>query len=92
MIKAKQGQTLYYVDPQLQKGKYAKPVVRSYFIHSQKTELPPEYCVIERMPVTLANELIDLGNQFFLSRRKAESHRAMTERYWMIYWKPIKTN
>lgn len=56
--------------------------VQKYFLHSRKTPLPPEGCIIEKMPEDLFNrKLIELQDKVFTSWRKAKSACDLKNRY-----------
>lgn len=71
-MKYKQGQTVYMVD-----GGYMhqppRPYIIKCFLYSRKQELPPEACIIEKMPVDHLNKLVSEGwVNVTVSRRNAE--------------------
>ena len=68
----KQGQTIYVIDRHFERFD-GEPEVQQYFIYSQKEPLPPEGCIVERLPVSLLRlSLLRRGNgDFYFSRRKA---------------------
>lgn len=73
MKKLKQGQTIYRIDLNF----HCDPMeyyVNKIFLHSHKQPLPPKQCIIEKMPVSFANEMIERSgsHNVFLSKRKAE--------------------
>jgi hypothetical protein len=65
----RQGQTLYYIDNGWINN--TAPAVVAVFLHSQKTQLPPLGCIVEKMPVTRARVAASRGMVFYRSRRKA---------------------
>lgn len=83
--KIKQGQTVYLINLNLQKGRFAKPTIDTYFIHSDKVGLPPLGCIIQKMPSGLINKLIHIepSIKYFTSRRKAATYRNQVEHYLM---------
>lgn len=82
MKKLKQGQTLHIVSLDYSKSPIPEPRIATYFMYSQKEPLPPEYCMIERMPVSRMNEIIEEFNYGFRtrSRRKAVTRLKQLER------------
>ena len=50
-MRYRQGQTWYYVEDNWYRGLDAGGEIKSFFLHSQKTHLPPEGERIEKMPV-----------------------------------------
>ncbi len=72
MKKLRQGQTVYMVDRGMM-YEPPRPSVIKLFLYSQKQELPPWGCIIDKMPVNHLNDLISLDlAKVTLSRRKAE--------------------
>lgn len=71
MKKFKQGQTVYTVNISVER--HYEPVLVKYFLYSHKEPLPPEGCMISKMPVNMMNEFCErFPNDFITrSRRKA---------------------
>ena len=67
----KQGQTVYIIDMGYQYNP-PRPSVVQYFLYSRKQELPPECCIIEKMPVDHLNKLVAKGLIVTSSKRKAK--------------------
>ena len=70
------GHTVYYIDT------YAyliddtiKPEMKSWFIHGKSQELPPEGCIIEKMPIYHIKKFLkwNRGPKLYFSRRKCQS-------------------
>ncbi|HHZ71421.1 MAG TPA: hypothetical protein EYN54_14345 [Methylococcaceae bacterium] len=75
-MKYKQGQTVYMVDTGYM-YQPPRPTIIKYFLHSSKQELPPEACIIEKMPVDHLNKMVAQGwLNVTSSRRKAEGELA----------------
>lgn len=71
--KFRQGQTVYFIDIPEVYGSRERPCIKSWFLHSQKTPLPQEGFIIDKMPVDYANNLALQGFMLYTSRRKARS-------------------
>lgn len=73
MKKLKQGQTVYMLDlPLARRG----PVrIITMFLHSQKTELPLEECIIRKWPVDFVRTIMarEYAPRIYFSRRRVES-------------------
>lgn len=72
----KQGQTIFFVSHNFDKGQKAKRTVESIFVHSQKTKLPPQNCVVEKYPVSLIRDWLESSpgrgpSVVFHSRKRA---------------------
>ena len=73
MKKLRQGQTVYLVSLGLQYNT-PKPYIIKWLLYSHKTPLPEEGYIIENLPVTHANHMVNVnGYVLHTSRRKAES-------------------
>jgi len=75
----RQGQTIYEVRLDWNVRDY---VVEPMFLHSQKTPLPPDGCIVEKMPVDTARMILRMyGNkEFFATRNRAQRHADMLKR------------
>ena len=73
MKKLKQGQTVYMLERGCMYNP-PRPSAITMFLHSQKTPLPEEGCIIERWNVRYVNNMIlKYGwKDLFTSRRKAQ--------------------
>lgn len=67
----RQGQTIYRIH-QNTFFYDAEPVLDKLFLYSHNEALPPIGHIIERVPVTLANDAVSRGHKLYTSRRKAE--------------------
>ena len=69
----RQGQTVYFINKNYLKGWDADPELNTYFLYSHKEPLPPQGCIIERMPVSLLREILKKfpSRDFYFSRRTA---------------------
>lgn len=69
----RQGQTVYLVDHGL-KMIPAKPEIIKFHIYSDATPLPPEGCIIDKMPCWLLKRHFERSGTtgYYYSRRKAE--------------------
>lgn len=70
--KFRQGQTIHIVSVDYS-FPIPKPRISTYFMYSHKEPLPPEYHIIERMPVSRMNKIVKQFGYGFRthSRRKA---------------------
>ena len=74
MKKFRQGQTVYEVRLNIEKGfRYASYEITRYFLYSQKEPLPPEGCIIDRMPVNLMNRFAKEFPDTFLTRSRSKA-------------------
>ncbi len=77
----RQGQTVYEVWTDWS-GNYPSVKIREIFLHSQKEPLPPEGCIVKRMPVSELKIIMKIFgyNGLFFSRRKALSYQTQIKR------------
>ncbi len=77
----RQGQTVYTIDPHYERGYDAEPEIISHALHSQKVAMPPECCVIERLPINFLRQYLKREDSkgFFFSRKKAITALKMSQ-------------
>jgi hypothetical protein len=79
--KIRQGQTIYMVFRDWCSAR-GKPLFRSYFLYSQKTPLPVEGSIIDKLPVTHLRKCIrdGRGQGVYFSKKKAITELKRLER------------